>query len=645
MALAGLQSFIAGLDPGNTLAQIAYSTTSNQQLGYGKDPFSPFQFIPYGTWDNYGRADLPSVLEQAFRDTIVLGHQRDGSPDPNYSFIDILHLDTPSVDFFNEKLHEGPDAGKTLIQVIAETVDGVGPAVIPVVRFLAGFPKPPTKNVCPENFTDVFWPGGQPIFKNPKAMLYVGSFNPSLSLTKDIASVVEKWINTLIELNPNDYPAVPWIAIDFLKYIMGDLSNELSAILANVTSSTTPTTLGPLSWNHAKIVAVNGRALLTGGGNYYDLYTSKGGGSLIDNDITILGDAALAAHNYSDYLWEYLNSNQVSKKDPTGVIWSAPLNGPAPQGGIPLGGPAPLFPQNTPGLSGKVPVLSVGKIGNFLPASDVAYPAQLLDAIRDIINQILYELLSAFSLSSYIAPIVNGTSDAYMMSDFKSLGVVPAAWASRAARVHAISQAKDSVYMSQQMLVNWDLTTSFGSEFAINFINTWFQKKIPEVHFHWDGKVWPYDLLMAISTALVSIDANHPKDPEKGFYLVLSERVNDPLGYQDNTTLTDLKSRLEEVMSSMAKSGLINPVSNVSTILETRFHAKRSVLDSPSLPDSKRLHTKVVDVDSSLLYIGSDNAYPQWNEQFGVWIQEQENIKAWEDGFFWGLWRRALVVD
>ncbi|KAL8343743.1 hypothetical protein RB601_004316 [Gaeumannomyces tritici] len=584
MALAGLQSFIAGLDPGGALAQIAYSTTNNQQLGYGKDPFSPFQFIPYGTWDNYGRKDLPS------------GSNR-------------LSLAEPSAEFFNEKLHEGPDAGKTLIQIIAETVDGVGPTVTPVIRFLAGFPSPPAKNICPKNFTEVFWPGGKPIFKHPKAMLYVGSFNPTVSNTTDIEGVVKKWVNSLIDLNPDNYPYVPWNVIDFLNHTMNDFSRDLFSLFTEGLSSLT---LSPPSWNHAKIVAVNGRALLTGGGNYYDLYTSKGGGSLIDNDITILGDAALAAHNYSDYLWEYLNGNQVSKNDPAGVIWSAPLNGSAPQGGIPLGRSAPLFPQNTPRLSGnKVPVLSVGKIGNFQLALGIAYPAQLLDAVRDIINQILFEVLSAFSdpLSSYIASLVNGTSDVNVMSDLKSLGVTPAAWASRAARVHAISQARDNVYMSQQMLV------------------------------------WPYDLLMAISTALVSIDTNHPKDPEKGFYLVLSERVNDPLGYQDNTTLTELKSRLQIVMSGMAKSGLVNPVSDVSTILETRFHAKRSVLDSPSLPHSKRLHTKVVDVDSSLLYIGSDNAYPQWNEQFGVWIQEQESVKAWEDGFFWGLWKRALVVD
>ncbi|KAL8287844.1 hypothetical protein RB597_000067 [Gaeumannomyces tritici] len=645
MALAGLQSFIAGLDPGGALAQIAYSTTNNQQLGYGKDPFSPFQFIPYGTWDNYGRGDLPSVLEQAFRDTVVLGHQRDGSKDPDYSFIDILQLAEPSAEFFNEKLHDGPDAGKTLIQIIAETVDGVGPTVTPVIRFLAGFPSPPAKNICPENFTEVFWPGGKPIFKHPKAMLYVGSFNPTVSNTTDIEGVVKKWVNSLIDLNPDNYPYVPWNVIDFLNHTMNDFSRDLFSLFTEGLSSLT---LSPPSWNHAKIVAVNGRALLTGGGNYYDLYTSKGGGSLIDNDITILGDAALAAHNYSDYLWEYLNGNQVSKNDPAGVIWSAPLNDSAPQGGIPLGRSAPLFPQNTPRLSGnKVPVLSVGKIGNFQLALGIAYPAQLLDAVRDIINQILFEVLSAFSdpLSSYIASLVNGTSDVNVMSDLKSLGVTPAAWASRAARVHAISQARDNVYMSQQMLVNWDLTANEYTKFAINFINSWFNKKIPEITFHWDGKVWPYDLLMAISTALVSIDTNHPKDPEKGFYLVLSERVNDPLGYQDNTTLTELKSRLQIVMSGMAKSGLVNPVSDVSTILETRFHAKRSVLDSPSLPHSKRLHTKVVDVDSSLLYIGSDNAYPQWNEQFGVWIQEQESVKAWEDGFFWGLWKRALVVD
>ena len=38
-------------------------------------------------------------------------------------------------------------------------------------------------------------------------------------------------------------------------------------------------------------------------------------------------------------------------------------------------------------------------------------------------------------------------------------------------------------------------------------------------------------------------------------------------------------------------------------------------------------HSKVVCVDDELLYIGSDNAYPSYNEEHGVWIKDQTAIK------------------
>lgn len=59
-----------------------------------------------------------------------------------------------------------------------------------------------------------------------------------------------------------------------------------------------------ISWNHAKILAVNGATLLTGGGNFWNEYTS-GKADIVDISTIIRGEATLSAHTYCDYMWRY----------------------------------------------------------------------------------------------------------------------------------------------------------------------------------------------------------------------------------------------------------------------------------------------------------------------------------------------------
>lgn len=42
-------------------------------------------------------------------------------------------------------------------------------------------------------------------------------------------------------------------------------------------------------------------------------------------------------------------------------------------------------------------------------------------------------------------------------------------------------------------------------------------------------------------------------------------------------------------------------------------------------------HTKAYCIDLKLLYIGSDNCYPNYNEEFGVWVEDEHAIKEWYD--------------
>jgi hypothetical protein len=58
-----------------------------------------------------------------------------------------------------------------------------------------------------------------------------------------------------------------------------------------------------IMWNHGKILAVNGTTMMTGGGNYWTEYTGPLH-DVIDQQAKVTGEAAISAHQWSDYFWK-----------------------------------------------------------------------------------------------------------------------------------------------------------------------------------------------------------------------------------------------------------------------------------------------------------------------------------------------------
>lgn len=63
-----------------------------------------------------------------------------------------------------------------------------------------------------------------------------------------------------------------------------------------------------ISWNHGKIMAINGQVLMTGGQNFWDAYSCQGdrGGhhNIVDHQVKVVGDATISAHRWADYFWK-----------------------------------------------------------------------------------------------------------------------------------------------------------------------------------------------------------------------------------------------------------------------------------------------------------------------------------------------------
>lgn len=59
-------------------------------------------------------------------------------------------------------------------------------------------------------------------------------------------------------------------------------------------------------------------------------------------------------------------------------------------------------------------------------------------------------------------------------------------------------------------------------------------------------------------------------------------------------------------------------------------------------------HTKCYCVDDELLYIGNDNCYPNYNEEFGVWIEDKTVIGKWKTNSWdkrWGTGTAKALDD
>jgi len=149
----------------------------------------------------------------------------------------------------------------------------------------------------------------------------------------------------------------------------------------------------------------------------------------------------------------------------------------------------------------------------------------------------------------------------------------------------------------------------------------------------------PPDLLVAMSKALskfAQLPAPSSDATTGAIFIVLSSR--DP-NYGDHISKGELRSRLTGVMKYMATQLKVLPVTtraeDVEDIVRDRLRLKRVRNGDVH----QLMHAKTLCVDRSLLYIGSDNPYPAYNEEFGCWVEEPGYVESWFKGFYDGAWK------
>jgi hypothetical protein len=145
--------------------------------------------------------------------------------------------------------------------------------------------------------------------------------------------------------------------------------------------------------------------------------------------------------------------------------------------------------------SGK-PVLTTSKLGDWHgDMLKIDYPIQIIDCLRDIYMNVEWQKMARSTEREQGADIYSAygwlKDDTFFFGGLLStLGINPNAWASRTARNVAVEQAQSSIYISQQMLV--DYLQSGSQEFKdlrdkINSATGLTAKKLD-----WEGWIWPY---------------------------------------------------------------------------------------------------------------------------------------------------------
>ena len=203
------------------------------------------------------------------------------------------------------------------------------------------------------------------------------------------------------------YPGSPVDTGAFLSKLVIDMKDVPGAhVQIGVAAVETCTTLDDcdsFSWNHSKIVSVDGREALVGGHNLYSRDYLIGD-PVHDLSMRISGPAAASASRFVNTLWQYVCSNLNQKK--TVALSSFATDRSLPEGFCP---PSPMAKAASSG--GGVPIMAIGRLASgvtsdFANHSDLARDL-MLGAAQHTIRIVQQDIGFTFGRSDVLFPESN----------------------------------------------------------------------------------------------------------------------------------------------------------------------------------------------------------------------------------------------
>jgi hypothetical protein len=325
----------------------------------------------------------------------------------------------------------------------------------------------------------------------------------------------------------------------------------------------------PGSWNHSKILAVDGACSMVGGMNYWDDYLATGSNSsLYDVSIKVVGGAAASSQAWADYLWRQVATSGTAE-------YKSLKLGDSSFGSAEI----PYFTKSgiTPPVgTGSIPVLAVGNLGLWTLADQATLALEYGYSYER--EQVKVDGLYANDPNVQLW---------FPFSMFDG-GAAKAQQASCTARHVALSLVKPNGHLriSQQKIADTDTVATAG------FV------------------IWPGYFIDDVVKALKNgarVD------------ILLSEFGDGAGGYSD-----DMGGK------------------NVRKVIIDALGSDTQLLTVLQVPEGQYNHGKVWIVDDSAFFVGSDNVYPGFLQEYGFVIADQSATQQFINDYWNPLWATGV---
>ena len=344
---------------------------------------------------------------------------------------------------------------------------------------------------------------------------------------------------------------------------------------------------------------------IVGGQNYWNDYIPRPGHKPPhDVSIRLDGDSSIAAHNFANALWAYaaghLGSEGLYVK--SWQLGAADFDTDLPPAFNPNDYPPPVQPE-------EVPVLAVGNLGMWLPGETLALKNEAEAALTNPNAQVspkntYYEIMNAFNV------LLDFPFSTYAASTSK------ATQASTTARHLLLQEVAQNGHLriSQQKIADPDMvgTPISGGR---------------------GGVPWPGQFMEAIVSAM--------KDNNATVDIIVSFRdagASSPIdGYSDDVGAVALRGVIVDLLTR-AYGGDKNKADATANALLT---VKTTTITSNISDDSN--HAKVWIVDDKVFYVGSDNIYPAYLQEFGYVIGSQLKTQEFIRDYWTPMWNLSVT--
>jgi hypothetical protein len=594
-SLATLYKKIKSLDFNKQMDKVSYSFTSNNKLSAKGFITTPFD----NDWELYPKYSKTSEFASGINECV----KKATTNASNKCFIDLSTLAVFAGNAMNTE-----SLNPSIEEKIVNYINNLPSSVTPIVRMTFGMPiRLPAKAIS--YFTTYLYEN----VKNPKALIYLANVAPSTFIPiKNIAKNKSSIVGLLLDLLDL---AQQQLKGAHLKTILLQVRDLIEFEKDKIATYFSDSGLKPTAWNHSKIFAFNGYAAMTGSGNYSPTTNTQPSENLtvLNMGVNLTGPAAGDTHRFLNQIWKYLE-NIPENDQVSNAVQGRIIDG---RDGLTNLVKAPIYKDSTVIKTGNSDILSVSNVIN-INAKD-SLPSHIIWIIKDLFFNLSKEYLKVHDSVDEFAELVELWDEdnprfLMIMSKYK---INPAWSASRILRKEAVKSANSNVIFSTQTF-DLDVKGYAGSQIAplIDTLKKYF-------HINWNGLFVPYEVLNSLAYFIYNVAAVDPTLKEKQRLEILGSYYKN--GWADDLRASEFKILLADQIKSLIslrKLPVWPPQIELNTFINSIVNYRRPKENLTFYGN----HAKLVLIDNSLCYIGSDNVYPNYNYQHGYWFDDRRAI-------------------